>query len=114
MTYPLFGQEFSDNGTQHPGERPDAVGETHQDTGEPRGNVQVIHIESYNTQLKVQQKKHSIYNDIKTIHDDVTNSENKYQKRFMRGAHASIAFSTKLSTLTYMYMFSHQDSQTHM
>ena len=84
MTYPLFGQQFSDNGTQHPGERPDAVGETHQDTGEPRGNVQVIHIESYNTQLKVQQQqKHFIYKDIKTIHvhDEVheTNSENKYQ-----------------------------------
>ena len=82
ITYPLFGQEFSDNGTQHPGERPDSVGETHQDTGEPRGNVQVIHIESYNTQLKVQQQKnHSIYKDIKTIHYEVhvTNSENKYQ-----------------------------------
>ena len=60
MTYPLFGQEFSDNGTQHPGERPDSVGETHQDTSEPRGNVQVIHIEPYNTQSKVQQQQKPI------------------------------------------------------
>lgn len=45
-TYPLFGQKFRHYGTQHAWESTDPIGETHQNAGEARSYVQMVHIET--------------------------------------------------------------------
>ena len=46
--YPVFGELFGDNGTEHSGERSHSVGESHQDAGVTWSDVQVVDVEACN------------------------------------------------------------------